>query len=133
MLSIVDIKAGKAIFTVSNDKGDHYTYKVSKADNGSVWFVSTLVGSDNENSYSYLGIITTANIFRLTKGSKFGEDSKSYKIFKWVFDIIKGVKSLPIGYDVKHAGCCLKCGRTLTTPESIDSGYGPVCLKKVYG
>jgi len=131
MLSVKDIKAGKAIFTVSNNKGEHYTYKVSMADNGSVWFVSTLVGSDNDNSYSYMGILTTANKFTLTKKSNFGLDSKSYKIFKWSFDIIKGIKQLPNGYEISHAGSCLKCGRTLTTPESIDSGYGPTCRGKV--
>ena len=131
MLSITDIKAGKAIFTVDNGKGEHYTYKVSKADNGSIWFVSALVGSDNENSYSYMGILNNANMFNITAKSNFSQDSKAYKVFKWAFDIVKGIKSLPIGYEISHAGACLKCGRTLTTPESIESGYGPTCRGKM--
>lgn len=31
----------------------------------------------------------------------------------------------------KHTGVCGKCGRTLTDPESIDAGIGPVCAGKV--
>lgn len=29
------------------------------------------------------------------------------------------------------AAHCRKCGRKLTTPKSIQRGYGPVCYKKI--
>lgn len=28
---------------------------------------------------------------------------------------------------------CLLCGRRITDPKSIETGYGPVCYKKKYG
>lgn len=30
----------------------------------------------------------------------------------------------------KRTGCCLFCSKMLTTPESVGSGYGPVCADK---
>lgn len=29
------------------------------------------------------------------------------------------------------AGCCRRCGRTLTDPLSVARGVGPECVKKV--
>lgn len=31
------------------------------------------------------------------------------------------------GFRIQCAATCLRCGRTLTTPESIDAGIGPEC------
>lgn len=33
--------------------------------------------------------------------------------------------------DFVHSGRCSVCGRTLTNPESIERGIGPVCLGKM--
>ena len=35
--------------------------------------------------------------------------------------------------DVYHSGTCSRCGRVLTTPESIRSGLGPVCAELAAG
>src|SRR5262245_18998624 len=53
--------AGKATVTfVSLRTGVRYTYKVSVAkDNDQLFFVSLLTGSNNEQDFSYLGIIRT--------------------------------------------------------------------------
>jgi len=32
---------------------------------------------------------------------------------------------------VFHEGACGRCGRTLTVPESIASGFGPECIRYV--
>lgn len=32
--------------------------------------------------------------------------------------------------DMLLEGTCIRCNRTLTTPESIDAGIGPVCAQK---
>jgi UDP-N-acetylglucosamine 2-epimerase len=32
--------------------------------------------------------------------------------------------------EVFHMGACLRCGRALTTPESITRGLGPDCAER---
>ena len=35
-----------------------------------------------------------------------------------------------LGYVIENSTRCFVCGRTLTTPESIESGVGPVCAER---
>lgn len=136
MISKEFMTAGKAIYTVNNDKGQHYTYKVDRKENrngeGFIYFVSYLSGTDNENDYTYLGLLKdqTGEIV-LTRGSKPSADSVVYKVAKWASKIIWESKSIPEGYGINHAGCCGRCGRNLTTPKSIKTGIGPECSKKM--
>jgi hypothetical protein len=44
--------------------------------------------------------------------------------------IAKDVKAAAIRYG-KELGQCSQCGRTLTNPESIAAGIGPVCLSRL--
>lgn len=129
------ILAGKAIFTVCNDKGEHFTYKVVSKDDRykqgqKVYFASLLTGPDNESSYTYMGLLNSEKLSLVpTKGSKIGSGSKSAKVFRWALQVISGRSTLPSGYDIKHAGRCCRCGRTLTEPESIEIGIGPHCAQ----
>lgn len=55
------ILAGNAYFTAESQKtGERFTFRVSKAERGEVWFVAVLTGPDNLQDYSYLGIIRQA-------------------------------------------------------------------------
>jgi len=136
MISKEFVLAGKAIFTVNNDKGQHYTYKVDRKENrngqGYIYFVSFLRGSDNENDYSYLGLLKdqTGEIV-LTRASKVISDNVIYRVARWSTKIVWESKSIPEGYGINHCGCCGRCGRTLTNPKSIESGIGPECIKKM--
>jgi hypothetical protein len=55
------ITAGKAIFTIANPAGDHYTYRVLQHEANSyypeTYFVGLLTGPSNEKDYTYLGIL----------------------------------------------------------------------------
>ena len=127
------ILAGKSFFTVQNkETGGRYTYKVTQAkdDEGNfknLWFVSILTGSDNEGSYTYAGIINNDN-FRLTGKSRFTTDATSVKGFNWLWNNIRNNIELPEKVEFFHAGRCGRCGRKLTTPDSIELGFGPVCV-----
>ena len=128
--------AGKAIFTVHNNSNEHYTYKVRKSREDSPWgqryFVSLLTGPDNELSYTYIGILEpNTGVLRLTKQSQYPYSSKAVKVLQWALNVVwrDAFDKVPIGYGIKHEGKCGRCGRTLTTPESIDCGIGPECLK----
>ena len=127
------ITGGKAILTLeSKSTGRWFTFRVKKAkkdDEKSPFFVSVLVGPDNENSYSYVGTIFNNDgklSFHLTKKSTIGEDAMSYKAFRVFFDLLM-VNKLNINMNVYHRGVCGRCGRTLTVPESLITGLGPEC------
>ena len=135
MLTKDFVLAGRAVFTVSNAVGDRYTFKVTHKDGakGSVWFVSLLTGPDNETDYTYMGILDawSAEVV-LTKASRYTRSSKAVKVLQWACKMVWSERSLPAGYKIQHEGCCGRCGRALTVPESIESGFGPECVKKVF-
>ena len=127
---------GKAIFTVSNDKGKHYTYKVAKAKananfQGEMFFVNVMTGSDNLTDYTYMGILHKRDCRMVTtKKSKVDPGDVRYKTAQWAINKILTGTELPEGYAIRHAGRCCACGRLLTNPESIEAGIGPECAKR---
>ncbi len=128
------VTAGKAIFTVRNPATDvRFTYKVNKKenDNGTlVFFVSVLTGTCNESAYSYMGIINNTKRFMSTRNSRVTKDAVSFKAFAWLWANVSNTQVLD-KVELRHEGRCGRCGRKLTTPVSIDQGFGPECIQHV--
>ena len=127
------IVGGKAIMTLeSKTSGRWFTYRIKRAkkeDENSPFFVSVLTGNDNESAYTYLGTIFNNDnklSFKLTKNSKIGTDALSYKAFNFFFNYLLDNK-IHKDMIVYHRGLCCVCGKSLTTPESLKSGKGPIC------
>ena len=121
------ILAGNATVTFLNTQSkNRFTFKVSKPKDSDVHFVSVLTGPD---TYTFLGTILNNN-FKSSKKSTIQESAQSFQVFKFVFDRLK-TKNLPDVIEIYHEGKCGRCGRALTVPESIVSGFGPECVKKV--
>jgi hypothetical protein len=126
------LHAGSATVTIRNrETGNRVTYKIKKHSEKDLWFVSYLYGADNEADYRYLGTVFNKKEFRLTKKSHADKGSIAFKAFDWVFRMVLFGRDLPECVEVWHEGRCGRCGRKLTVPESIESGYGPECIKKV--
>lgn len=127
--------AGNATVTLrSTSTGARYTYRVRAAQDGAVSFVALLGGQDNESDYRYLGYIrhgvSGAMYFHGGRKAKVGFDAPSAKAFAWSYGrLAKG--EMPQGLEVWHEGCCGRCGRKLTVPESIASGFGPECSRRL--
>jgi hypothetical protein len=123
-------EAGSAIFTVGNNKGEHYTFRIGRKEETQPLFVSLLTGPQNTSDYTYLGIYNpTTGSVGLTKASKFNEDSVPVRVVRWALNQVRNNKELPSGYSIQHAGRCCRCSRVLTTPESTRLGWGPECAK----
>jgi hypothetical protein len=130
------ILAGKALFTfVSKKTEKHFTYKVEKLDDTfkqmedghELWIVKKLTGPDNDSNYRIIG-----TIWRHPDGKWGYKDKYNEKVFDYFLTIVYGNnKHLRNRIEFYHAGFCCKCGRTLTTPESIEAGVGPVCRGKI--
>ncbi len=134
MVSKEFVMGGKAIFTVKNPVGEWYTFRVSRKEASAsypeAWFVSLLTGPDNTASYTYLGMLSpTTGEVRLTARSLYRDDTKPVMVVRWLLKLLWSGKPLPDGYECYHEGRCGRCGRVLTVPESIESGFGPECVR----
>ena len=138
------ILAGKATVTLRSKKsGQHFTFRVSKPrdedehgnkkpDNG-FRFVSLLNGPDNSVSYAYFGYLkpSQAGVMFVHGGAKakVAVGAPGAAAFAWAWQrMAQG--QLPEALEVWHEGKCGRCGRKLTHPESLESGFGPECIQK---
>lgn len=128
--ALVFATAGNSIFTIVSKKTQvRFTYRMKQSDDGKVFFVSVLTGSDNENDYTYLGTIRNAEKAPFKHGakSKITTDATSAKAFAWVWPHIAAGEMDDIEF--WHEGRCGRCARLLTVPESLTAGLGPDCRK----
>ena len=128
------ILAGNAVFTVENTAtGNRFTFKVRKPDDTKPHFVSVLTGPNNESDYAFLGTVFTPYRYHHGRRSRIAQDAPSAKAFDWLFRRLSTGHSLPPQVRLCHCGKCGRCGRTLTVPESVESGFGPECIKAIEG
>jgi hypothetical protein len=125
---------GKATVTlVSLRTNVRFTYQIGVSKDGQCHFVSVLVGADNNSDYKYLGRISRDMFWQGRKVPKPGDisaDAPSAKAFAWVWrQLAQNV--LPDQLEIWHEGSCGRCGRRLTVPTSIKSGFGPECIGKI--
>jgi hypothetical protein len=128
------VLGGRAVFTlVSKRTGTRFTYRVTQppAERPTAppppHFVGLLRGPDNTNDYAYIGaIFGDAEHVKHTRASKVSPDAPSFKAIDWLWaSLSRG--TLPETVEFWHEGRCCRCGRALTTPESVAAGIGPVC------
>lgn len=128
--------AGNAHATfVSMKTGTRFTYRVSQADKrpGDTLppphFVAVLTGPDD---YAYLGVIHGGKVYGHGKKSKIDPEATSAKAFAWLWRHLSAGR-MPPDCEVWHEDRCGRCGRRLTTPESVASGLGPECMRLTGG
>jgi hypothetical protein len=135
--------AGAATFTIVSHKTEtRFTYRVQAPafdlqgeplDKGAarLRFVSVLTGPDS--NYTYLGLIKlrpSGWTYEHGVKSRIRDDAPSARAFAWLWRAVAS-RAVPTVVDVYHEGKCGRCGRPLTVPSSIVSGFGPDCLGKV--
>jgi hypothetical protein len=115
--------AGNSTITLQG-RTARYTYRIKvnkKAGARATHYVSVLRGADNESDYKFIGGITSEGFYASDK-SDLTVDSPCVRAFGWWWAHIDSSE-----VEVYHAGRCGRCGRLLTTPDSIRTGLGPVC------
>lgn len=142
MTNVADIRAfvlaGNATFTlVSKATEQRFTYRVTELDekdSAVQFFVNLMNGPDNIHSFSYLGHIFRSGDYVHGRKSKTGPDAPSAKAFNWFYQkvIVANSATIPEQLEFWHEGFCAACGRKLTVPESIETGLGPECRRKMY-
>lgn len=111
------------LYTIQTSEGGHRTFRLrtQKADAKFApgqQTIAYLAGPDNEADYVGFGFVVNG---RLRPWKKY-RDNRS---------LLRDAEALladPNG--ALTAAHCFRCGRTLTTPESIAAGWGPECINK---
>lgn len=122
--------AGKATLTVkSKQTGTRFTYRFNRPPGDDparcVW-VRVLTGPDNESSYRYLGVLWPDDMIYRAKGAE-----PSSLAVAWLVNTLRDKPDALLEQaEVWHEGKCCRCGRKLTTPESIARGLGPECATR---
>ena len=129
------IFGGTALFTMTSGKtGNHFTFKMrrGRGDNAP-WFANVLTGSpDNWQDFDFIGFVKLSEDGEKTclmAGRKGKPDAPSFKALSWALaHLHRG--EMPEALTIQHEGRCCRCNRTLTHPDSIESGIGPECAKQ---
>jgi hypothetical protein len=124
------VLGGNALITLESGKtGCHFTYKITKSKNDeNLYFIKNLRGSDNQNDYVYVGCFFADTRQFVVEKSYRDKDVNSWpKSIRAIRYLFNNLDDVPYLLHVFHNGKCCRCGRTLTTPESIRRGIGPEC------
>lgn len=137
------IRAGAAIITVKSRKTGHrFTYRFGRPKGepqpgrSRPVFLSLLTGAGNESDYSFLGTCFDADLGRWQlktgRSTRVSQDALGMKGAVWLCrHLTLSPETLFTQAEVWHEGRCGRCGRKLTVPSSIDTGFGPECAGKV--
>jgi hypothetical protein len=124
-ITLTDLKAGKAKITVNNPAGEHVTFDVVKPKRAYSEVFYVCYNGD------YIGILDPVSGVKVTKNSKAYRHGKIAAIIGWSIRQVAKGKTPPQGYAIRGSGHCLRCGRVLTNPDSLDALYGPECRGKI--
>jgi len=126
-------------FTIKNETTSEYrTFKVKKVQTNDFMtgkrLVGLLTGPDNFADFKLFGYVNddTDRVVVFKKHTSLERPTA----FQWYAHMINVlVAGEPddgklSGYSVMESRECRRCGRTLTTPESITNGIGPECAQK---
>ena len=132
--------AGHAIFTVSNAQtGARMTFKVKESKkNANRFFVTGSLLGDGDASYVKLGSIyhgrswngvAKADQFFIDENCPETETSVSIRAVRFLMKHNTNISAFPHAV-VQMKDNCVRCGRKLTTPESIESRMGAECARR---
>lgn len=136
--------AGRAVLTFRNlETGTHFTARIrQKRDKKDkkiklpAYNVELAILNDGISRYRYAGMIFTdqpeIRIWIDRKLNPANEnDARLIAIFRWMIRSIQNPIQLRGKVGLFHEGRCADCGMPLTHPESVYTGFGPVCFKRL--
>lgn len=119
----------------SRKTGVRFTYRTRRMFNQSTtpsWAHGLLVGPDNERDYAPLAQ-TSGGVWTLT--GRIQAAAPAARAHQWAYEHVlaaaRNAAPMPDLLEVWHEGRCVRCGRKLTTPESVAAGLGPECRVRV--
>jgi hypothetical protein len=138
MLTVIMPKAAtifNGTYTISSPRGGHRTFDISTQAKDAKFaagkrVLSLLVGPNNSQDYKGFGFVTDDGITVYRKYQTPTRNSETEMHGRMIWSLATLGEQSPFyvkGYRLLVEGRCLVCNRKLTTPQSIESGIGPVC------
>ena len=126
--------AGNATFTIVSKKtGMRFTYKVKAPRKDGkflvdepIRFVMVLCGPDNTADFQYFGLMRNGVFEHAQRKTRITVEAPSSLAFRWFAERVESDT-----LEFYHSGHCGRCGRLLSTPSSVSSGYGPECSSRM--
>jgi hypothetical protein len=121
--------AGNATVTLRSKKsGARFTYKITPHKERNDWhWVALMTGPDNEGDFQSFGYFRGPDFFLCKNASREAPSTIAFQFLAGC--ILKG--KLHEALEVFHEGRCGACGRKLTVPESVATGFGPDCSERL--
>ena len=125
--SVFSLAKHNGCITVENTvRGTHRTFQIRTQSEDSSFapgerVIGLLVGPDNESDYQNFGFVKPDGSVRIWSRFRGTEYTSLVRVLQHVAHY----ESLGCVYHIE--GRCRVCNRKLTTPESVESGLGPVC------
>jgi hypothetical protein len=148
--TILYVTAGNSTVTLRSKKtGDRFTFRFGRPKSSTrgdgarpVWG-NLLTGPDNSKDYTFFGTwFPTGDPYswryKHSDKSRIGLSAPGVIAARWFMQHMwsgdPAAWARMFGQvEVWHEGQCGRCGRRLTVPESVESGFGPECLSRVGG
>jgi len=88
--------------------------------------VSLLTGPENTTDYTGFGFVKPDGRIKVWRKRRGGV----YETYARMLECLPGL--IESGrLQVNYEGHCRRCNRLLTTPESVQSGIGPICATRI--
>ena len=121
------IFGGKSFVTFLNtNTSNRFTYKVVKHKTDDIYFINVLTSPD---TYTFFGTYRNGQ-FKHSPKARISAEAQSVKVFQFVIAKLS-TNTLSNLIEIYHDGRCGKCGKQLTVPESVETGFGPECYKRI--
>jgi hypothetical protein len=93
------------------------------------WTVEVLAGPDNGSDYRPIGQLRRWHQALDRVRFEPGTGAPAARAFAWLWQRLEAGEAIDPAV-LYHARACGRCGRELTTPESVRTGLGPVCATR---
>lgn len=115
------ILSGKAMVTILNTETNNQITVIVRRKSTGIWYVY--------HAAEYLGYIRS-DLFIPHKEISSQHYTDIARRWSWIWKLI-ALKALPETIEVYHHDNCGYCGRKLTDADSIRTGIGPTCRRKL--
>lgn len=126
----MNIATHNGTVTVQSPTGNHRTFEIKTQKQDANFapgkrILSLLTGPNNESDYRGLGFVIDGKVILWKKN----RTPHYWSLVKMLLaDNIESYESKGVKYYFE--GRCIRCNRKLTTPESVESGIGPICAAR---